>query len=240
MERGISRTFDDGLYLKNINKKMKKRGKKMKKHVKSGIVLMIAALLLCTMAPAMAAAPESIPSADGLVASEVAEIQFTVVSVGVVEPPADPAMMDGATGMARSTREVVLEDKDGNKKTITLGKEVKNFDQIKKGDIVTIAMKSQVAVFVGKMGLVPGSGQSKMIFSAPKGMKPGALEVEKQFVTLTITKLDADNKEVTVRMPDNSIKKVNTPNLNFAAVKVGDDVVVGIMNETSIQVTAPK
>ena len=212
----------------------------MNKYFKSGIVLMVAALLLCILVPAMAAAPESLPSADGIVASEAAEMQFTVVSVGVVERPADPAMMDGSTGMTRSTREVVLEDKDGNKKTITLGKEVKNFDQIKKGDIVTISMKSQVAVFIGKMGLVPGTGQSKMVFSAPKGMKPGALEVEKQFVTLTITKLDADNKEVTVRMPDNSIKKINTPNLNFAAVKVGDDVIVGVMNETSIQVTAPK
>lgn len=198
----------------------------MNKHVKSGIVLMVAALLLCTMVPAMAAAPESLQSADGILAGGVAEIQFTVVSVGGVEQPA--------------SREVVLEDKDGNKKTITLGKEVKNFDQIHKGDIVTIAMKSQVAVFIGKMGLVPGAGQSKMIISAPKGMKPGALEVEKQFVTLTITKLDADTKEVTVRMPDNSIKKVNTPNLNFAVVKVGDEVIVGIMNETSIQVTAPQ
>jgi len=212
----------------------------MNKHVKSGIVLMVAALLLCTLVPAMAAAPENLPSADGIVASEAAEMQFTVVSVGVVERPADPVMMDGSTGMTRSTREVVLEDKDGNKKTITLGKEVKNFDQINKGDIVTIAIKSQVAVFIGKMGLVPGAGQSKMVFSAPKGMKPGALEMEKQFVTLTITNLDADNKEVTVRMPDNSIKKINTPNLNFAAVKVGDEVIVGVMNETSIQVTSPK
>ena len=217
----------------------------MKKRFKSGILFMVASLFLLTMVPAMAAAPQpqDLPKPDGVMLDDVIENQFTVVMVGVVPDPKfarSDEMTDGQSGVIIHTiREVVLKDKEDNKQTITLGPEVKNFDQIKEGDKVTIRVERRVAVFIGKEGLIPGSGETKTMFSAPKGSKPGVIEVKQAFITLEVLKIDAAKKAVTVRLPDNTIKTVNTPKFDLSALKVGQNVVVMQESEQSITVTAP-
>lgn len=207
------------------------------------IALMVLAMSLSTMSLALAAAPEKMPLADGILLDDVLTNQFTVASVGEVPDPAyakSELMMDGQSGMVKHTiREVVLKDQAGNSQTITLGKEMKNFDQIKVGDKVTLKIERQVAIFLGKDGQVPGMGEAKYIFSAPKGSKPGGIEVKTSFITLEILKLNEAKKEVTVRLPDNTVKTVGTPKLDFASVKVGQNVIVMQKSEQSILVTAP-
>jgi hypothetical protein len=216
----------------------------MKKRFKSGILLMIAAMFLLTMVPAMAAPqPQDLPKPDGVMLEDVIENQFTVVMVGVVPDPKyarSDEMTDGQSGVVIHTiREVVLKDKEGNKQTITIGPEAKNFDQIKEGDKVTIRVERRVAVFIGKEGLIPGSGETRTMFSAPKGSKPGAIEVKQAFITLEVLKIDMAKKAVTVRLPDNTIKTVNTPKFDLSALKVGQNVVVMQESEQSLAVTAP-
>jgi hypothetical protein len=216
----------------------------MNKKIKMTILLMVAAALLATTASVMAAAPDKIPLADGIQVEDTMTNQMTVVSVGEVPDPKYKnfsMMMDGQGGVAAppTIREVVLKDKDGNQQTMTLGKEMKNFDQIKVGDLVTFTVSRQVAFYLGKEGMVPGMGESSLKFSAPKGSKPGGIEVKESFVTLEIMKLNAGKKEVTVRLPDNTVKTVVTPNLDFLSVKVGQNVIVKLSSEQSIVVTAP-
>ena len=217
----------------------------MNKKFKFGMVWLVAAVFLCSMGSVMAAVPGTIPIADGILVDDTIQNQLTVVSVGEVPDPKyenSQIMMDGqgAGTVAPTVREVVLKDKDGNQQTMILGKEMKNFDQIKSGDIVTFSVSRKVAVFLGKEGLVPGKGESEMLFSAPKGSKPGGIEVKQAFITLEILKLNADKKEVTVRLPDNTVKTVNTPKLDFSSVKVGQNVVVLLTSEQSIIVEAPR
>jgi hypothetical protein len=213
-------------------------------------VLMAAVMVLTATSPAMAiqansapvgarvGAPESISLADGVYSESVMQNQLTVISVG--EFPDPKFATGGQSGTVTPTiREVVLGDRDGNKQTLTLGKEVKNFSQIKEGDTVTFKEEKKIAIFIGKEGTVPGMGDSTMKFSAPMGSKPGYIEVQKEFVTLEIMKLDAGKKEVTVRLPDNTIKTVNTPRLDFSSVKVGQNVIVMKMREQSIVVADP-
>ena len=78
-----------------------------------------------------------------------------------------------------------------------------------------------------------------MTVSSPKGEKPGLIQTEKKFVTLQITKLDPEKKQVTVKLMDGTVKVSNTPNLDFSKVKVGEDVIVLFASEQSILVTAP-
>lgn len=217
----------------------------MNKKIKMTIVLMVAAALLAITASAMAAAPDKMPLADGIQVEETIQNQMTVVFVGEVPDPKYEKytmMSDGQSGVPAvpTIREVVLQDKDGNKLTKTIGKEMKNFDQIKVGDIVTLTISRQVAFYLGKEGMVPGMGDSTLLFSAPKGSKPGGLEVKQSFVTLEVMKLDAAKKEVTVRLPDNTIKTIVAPRLDFSSVKVGQNVIVKITSEQSIDVRAPK
>ena len=217
----------------------------MNKKLKMTIVSMVAAALLATAVPGLAATPGKVPLADGIQVEETLTNQMTVMSVGEVPDPQYKkfsTMMDGQSGVIAppTIREVVLQDKDGNQQTMTLGKEMKNFDQIKEGDIVTFTVSRQVSFYLGKEGMVPGMGESTLKFSAPKGSKPGGIEVKESFATLEIMKLNADKKEVTVRLPDNTMKTVTTPNLDFSSVKVGQNVIVKLSSEQSIVVSAPK
>ena len=203
------------------------------------LVLTLTFVLLCMMVPAMAATPETAPIADGLIMEDLSETHYKVQSVGIVQQPDTPEMMDGKSGFVHATREAVLVGEDGKKHTITLGKSVKNFDQIKVGDDVTIKSFLQTSIFVGKVGQVPGGGESKLIFSAPKGEKPASIEVEKTFITMVINKLDSVKKTITVTLPDNSKKTIATPNVSFDKLKVGEDVIVEIKKEVSVVVSAP-
>ena len=210
----------------------------MNKKFKLLIALMAMVMSLSTISLALAAAPETIPLADGILVDDTLSNQFSVVSVGEVPDPTY-ATIDGKNGLVTHTiREVVLKDRYGNQQTMTLGKEMKNFDQIKAGDYVTFTIQRQVAIFLGKDGQVPGMGESKLLFSAPKGSKPGGIEVKTAFITLEILKLDAAKKEVTVRLPDNTVKTVSTPRLDFASVKEGQNVIVMQKSEQTIIVTA--
>lgn len=215
----------------------------MHKKLRMTMLLAVTMVVLATMSPAMAAAPQTLPAADGIVVDDVIKNELTVVSVGEVPDPKEAGfqgMMDGQGGVARNTiREVVLKDKAGNQQTMTLGKEMKNFDQIKVDDKVTFVIERQVAVFIGKEGLVPGMGESKTLYSAPKGSKPGGIEVKTAFITLEIMKIDIAKKEVTVRLPDNTIKTVHTPKFDLKSIKVGQNVIVMQTSEQSIIVTAP-
>ena len=214
----------------------------MNKRLKSCFAFMVAVLLIASMSPAMASVPEKLPQPDGILVDDVIQNQFTVQFVGELPDPNDDTdqVMDGTSGMiTHNIRQAILKDNAGHEETIKLGKEVKNFDQIKKGDIVTIRVERRVAFFVGKEELVPGSGDKTTKYSAPKGSKPGYVEVKESFVTLAIMKLDAAKKEVTVKLPDKTIKTVVAPKLDFSLVKVGQNVIVQVVSEQNIAVTAP-
>jgi len=201
---------------------------------------MVTALLIATMVSAMAAeVPDQRSLADGIAVSEVLEKQQTVVSVGEVPDPKYKDLIQEGQQSVPTVREVVLKDKDGLQQTMTLGEEVKNFDQIRVGDIVTSTITRDVVIYIAKEGEIPGMGESKMLFSAPKGSKPGALEVKESYITLEILKLDAAKKEVTIRLADNTTETISTPKLDFSSVKVGQTVIVEERIKQKITVTAP-
>lgn len=201
---------------------------------------LVMALLMAMMATAMAAeVPDKIALVDGIAVSEAMEKQHTVVSVGEVPDPKYQDAIQEEQQNIPTIREVVLKDNDGFQQTMTLGEEVKNFDQIRVGDIVTFTISKDIAIYVGKEGEIPGMGESKLLYSAAKGSKPGALQVKESFVTLDILKLNKDAKEVTVRLPDGTIKNIVTPKLDFSSVKVGQTVIIREIITQKITVTAP-
>jgi hypothetical protein len=211
----------------------------MDKQIRFCIIMMVASMLFATMAPAMAAAPETFPKPDGVIMSDTLQNQYTVVSVAKLDDPEAVDFMDGMSGMKTKIHEALLRDKDGRERTVKFGRDIKNFSQIKAGDKVTYSVSEKLAFYIGKAGKVPGTGEMKLIFSAPKGEKPGYIEVKKSFYTVKITNLDPDQKKVTARLKDKTTKVVSTPDLDFAKVKVGDNVIVMFATEDSIIVTAP-
>src|SRR5437868_183355 len=75
------------------------------------------------------------------------------------------------------TRTVTLRDADGNKIKLKAGKEITNFDQLKKGDVVTVNYHQSTAVALAKPGETIAEGEAEVVLAPEKGQEPGMTKV---------------------------------------------------------------
>jgi translation elongation factor P/translation initiation factor 5A len=145
------------------------------------------------------------------------------------------------TAVDAAKRLVTLESGDGTRKAYKLGPEVKNFDQIKVGDVVTTTYVESIAIAVRKSNEKPGAEEVRTVEVAPKGAKPGAIVTDTVEVIAKVTAIDYKERTVTLKGPqgnemtfsvDESVKK-------FDAVKVGDDLVIRVTEALAIKVDKP-
>jgi hypothetical protein len=138
-------------------------------------------------------------------------------------------------------RKVTLKWPDGKTKTIKVGKEVVNFDQIAIGDRVKTTFVEELAVFVKKSDAPPSAEETETVALAPKGAKPGVVVADTQVVTAKIEAIDYKNRTVTLRGPEGQSKTLKVGNnvKNFKAVKKGDEVVVRFTEALAIIVEKP-
>jgi hypothetical protein len=138
-------------------------------------------------------------------------------------------------------RKVTLKWPDGKTKTIKVGKEVVNFDQIAIGDRVKTTFVEELAVFVKKSDAPPSAEETETVALAPKGAKPGVIVADTQVVKAKIEAIDYKNRTVTLNGPEGRSKtlKVGKNVKNFKAVKKGDEVVVRFTEALAIIVERP-
>ena len=177
-------------------------------------------------APPAATPPATTPpkakDKPGVVVAETRTVKATVEAV-------NPA-----------TREVTLKGESGKIVTIKAGPEVKNFDQIKVGDVLTARYLESVALLVRKPGDPPSASESRTVEVAPKGAKPHATIVETKEVTATVEAIDYAKRTVTLTSPegtrtikvDPSVKRLNE-------VKKGDQIVARYTEGLAISVKTP-
>jgi hypothetical protein len=124
-------------------------------------------------------------------------------------------------------RLVTLKSTDGQKRTIHLGKEAVNFDQIRVGDTVRATLVEAAAVAITKPGAPPSEDLGMIVARRPKGEKPGVLIVDTDELTATLEAIDAANHKVTLVGTDGKSRTLNVgPKVDLAGLKIGDDVVV--------------
>ena len=171
-------------------------------------------------APPAAKATETKP---GVVFAETTTVHATVEAV-------DPA-----------TREVTLKGPKGKIVTIKAGPEVKNFDQIHVGDVLTARYLESVALVVRKAGDAPSVSESRTVEVAPKGQKPAARIVETKEVTATVEAIDYAARTVTLRGPEGNARtiKVDPSVKRLNDVKKGDQVVARYTEGLAISVKTP-
>jgi len=169
----------------------------------------------------------------------------------VVKPKADgqdvgAAGVETATATATVTavdpdkRLVTLANAAGDKKTIHLGKEAINFDQIKVGDKVRATVAEAVAVSVSKAGAAPGEGAGAAIALAPKGSKPGMIIASSEEVTGQIQSIDTDARTVTLAEADGPPRTIKAgPKVDLSALSKGDDVTARCTAALAIIVEKP-
>jgi hypothetical protein len=99
----------------------------------------------------------------------------------------------------KANRLVTLKDAEGDMVTVKAGDEVKNFDQISKGDKVTVSYYHSTAVDLIEPGEKPKLEVNSAMERAEPGEKPGAIVVSQVRKTVKILSVDPYKKAISFR-----------------------------------------
>lgn len=171
------------------------------------------------------AAVAVVKSPDGGVAAEAVQLQGKIKSVD------------------KKARSVVIVGPNGNEIQMNLSDEVKNFDQIRKGDLVTLTMMHALALELRK---VANSGirervDSESVRAAKPGEKPGVVVEKSVRVIANVVAVNAKAQTVTLRGPKRTLELALKDPSVLKDVKVGDQVEVDYVEAVALTVlAAPK
>jgi len=198
-----------------------------------GVLVAMSAPATAQTAPA--SPPAATPPATTPPAAKAAETKPGVVYAETTTLHATVEAVDP------TTREVTLKTPKGKVVTIKAGPEVKNFDQIHVGDVLTARYLESVALVVRKTDAAPSANESRTVEVAPKGHKPAAKIVETKEVTATVEAIDYATRTVTLRGPEGNARtiKVDSSVKRLNEVKKGDQVVARYTEGLAISVKTP-
>jgi Cu/Ag efflux protein CusF len=129
-----------------------------------------------------------------------------------------------ATDPAKRT--VTLKNARGEVRTITAGPEVRNFDQIKVGDSVTIEYVEGLALELKKDGkAVLGRSEVKSLERSDPGMKPGGMATREITAVADVVNVDAKKSTVTVKNKEGETFDLNIRDPEqLKLIKKGDQI----------------
>lgn len=135
-------------------------------------------------------------------------------------------------------RRVTLLGYDGTKETIDVGDEVRNLEQVKKGDQVVVTYYQSVAFDVLKHGAPqPQAEAANVVGAARAGDKPAAIDATMATIVVDVLKLDRKSSTASIRGPDGEVATVVVKNpAVFDKVKVGDRVEILLTSAVAIDV----
>ncbi|APD13461.1 hypothetical protein [Pandoraea pulmonicola] len=140
-------------------------------------------------------------------------------------------------GVDAKKRTIQVADDYGKPVTFIVGPDVKNFEQMRKGDKVVVAYERSVAISVA-----PGDGVRSRIVTegadrAAPGQRPAADVARNLTVVATVQRIDRKANVITLRGPSRTVDMaVEDPKL-LEGVKVGDAVTVNYTEAVAVAVT---
>ena len=165
------------------------------------------------------------PSASGAAASSAQGSAATAGIKGTV------------TDVSRLRRTVEIKTEDGRTATIKVGKEVKNFGDLKKGDEVNITYHESTVVALRKAGGEPPSARVGLALLTPPNGGTPAVEVATVEAAAVIDRIDAQNRTITLKAPDGGTRTMKVgEDVNLNDVKVGDQVTVRTTEAVAIDI----
>jgi Cu/Ag efflux protein CusF len=145
------------------------------------------------------------------------------------------------TAIDPATRVVTLKDAQGHVETLTAGPEVKNFAQMKVGDMVTAEYVESLTLELKKGGraIVGRTDTAGMAAAKPGDMPAGAMGRQVTIVADVIA-VNPATQTVTLKGPNRTVDlKVRDP-AQFALIKVGDQVEANYTEAVAISVDPVK
>ena len=143
----------------------------------------------------------------------------------------------------QSTRLVTLRDSKGQQSTVEAGEHVRNLEQLKEGDEITVTYQQAVAVEIlpPDSAAKPGVEEESDIQRADKGQKPGGTGERAVTTTSTIKALDLKKHTVTLMGPDGNVRTIAVKDparqAKLSMLKVGDMVRITYVEAIAVQVT---
>lgn len=192
--------------------------------IKAGQLYGIALAAALAVAPALTLAAEKTADKGGaIVLTDSASAKATIVDI------------------KKKERALTLRDEQGAEMVVIAGEEVRNFAQIKKGDIVEVDYRRAAATVLEKAGDATVAGQATTVERAPAGGKPGMMATQTSTIVATVLEIDQKNRLVTLQGPKGGIVTVAVPAdmKTFDSLKKGDKVSAVYSEAVAISVRSP-
>jgi Cu/Ag efflux protein CusF len=145
-------------------------------------------------------------------------------------------------GIDKETRTLTLKDEDGEEWNFVAGPEVRNFDQIKRGDSVITQYYSAFAIALGPKGSgIEGRVDEIQVERAKPGEKPAARITHTVTAVGTVEAVDKEARMVALKGAAQTVVLEVSEDVDLSKVKVGDEVVAAYISSYAVAVEpAPK
>lgn len=124
-----------------------------------------------------------------------------------------------------ATRNLTVRRADGTVTGITVGREVRNLEQLRPGDVVNVAYVESLVLQLRKNG-GPDVKRTETadLQQAPRGALPGAVAQQQTVVVADVLAVDSAAGTVTLRGPQQTVSlRIRDP-AQLALIRVGDQV----------------
>jgi hypothetical protein len=176
-------------------------------------------------ATAVAQNPDSVSKADDLPDEIAGEMLVITAKVKAIN---------------KKERIVTLQSPEGKISKIKCGPEVRNFKQIRVGDVVKTTLLETVEILVTEK-VQAASERVTEVDRAPLGSKPSFEVIDAIEVNAVIVGINYQTREVSLKGPEGNIikMKAGAEIQHLDEVKVGDFVVTRLTRAASIEVSKP-
>jgi hypothetical protein len=185
-------------------------------------------LALATLIAATLLAPAALAQTGGAV---VQSSPGSVTAAQTVRVTATITKIDPAT------REITLKGPKGNEFAVVADERVKNFAQMKVGDLVNADYIEALSLDLKKGGgMAVAKTEDSGMKSAKAGAAPGAVAARQVTVVADVVDLDPARQVVTLKGPQRTVElKVNDPD-QFKMIAKGDQVVATFTQALAVSV----
>jgi Cu/Ag efflux protein CusF len=145
------------------------------------------------------------------------------------------------TAIDKATRDITLKGPEGKEKTITAGPDVKNFDQLKVGDQVTVQYAEALTLELKKGGrqVVARTEQAGAAAAKP-GEKPAGAVGRQMTVVADVVNVDTAKKLVTLKGPKQTVELPVRDPEQLKLIAKGDQVEATFTQALAITVEPAK
>jgi len=181
-------------------------------------------------------------------------VPAVIVMIGMLIPTISaaekPLLVVAKTAHATATvvainkkqREITLRNQNGSEFTVIATDQVRNFSQIKAGDVVELEYRMAVASALEKGNSTVLTGQVTGATRAPEGAKPGGVISHSRSLVATVLAIDHQNRLLTAKGPKGTVLTVQVPPelKAFDSLKPGDRIAAVHSEALAVSVRTPR